>query len=322
MLQKSLEVHLAPPEISYTPYYYSMGELILCTEISIPGLNVISPQEILNQELISVHFGTVSEQGLENPTQKGFTYQRNATDFWLAIPSIARFLVSQGKSITIDPTKGIDEDSLRVFLFSTCFEILLRQRQIIVLPGFAFHYQQYAIAFLGNTDAGLSVLQKLFFTENYSFLANNFFTLTAQGMTLPGFAHMEFWFPVADSLNLPKDTLKILRPGVKKYLLAPSESSPKYSLPLRFLYTLKQHKHPDLAFTTIDQTQKAHYLQSLPESNTLSAYCWPNSPIPAEVLNNLQIICLHLPGSGLTLHQLIDVLKNDFIERGACHVHY
>lgn len=293
-------------------YYYSAYNLAVQSALQLSALpEIFSPGE----PDITISYGLVSKEGLVCPTHKGFTYQKNETAFWLNIPSIARFLVSNGDHIIIDPIEDIDEDSVQVFLFGPCMEALLRQRQITILPGYALQMGDNGIAFAGNTGLGYSLLQGLWYKRGYCFSGGNFIALNHHGEVLPGTAQLEFWPAVIENLKLERNIKKTIRPNSKKQVIFLDKNCFQHPVPLKILYIMKTHHHPEVLFTPCSSEQKYAQMQQLLAGN--------NSPPFNNFMSksNIPIVIIHLPKAGLTLQQLAECMENDISERGHSHVH-
>jgi hypothetical protein len=303
-------------------YYYSVYDFIVQSELFLPTLGVISHQSnAINP--ITISYGAVSNHGLAAPTQQGFTYQATNTDFWLNIPFIARFLVSNGQQITIEPNERADEDSIHTFLFSTCIEVLLRQRQKILLSGYALKMSESGVALLGDSSKGASMLQNLFYKRGHSFLTSNFLALNDEGFILPGIAQIEAHTQIVSALKIETDNLQKIRPGIEKYVIPLKQQYHSQPLPLRVIYTLKMHQKSDIIFTTIDNDFKIEYLRQLMPINTLPIELW-GSPYDhlsnTKLLDHIDIICIHLPATGLKLPQIADAIETDVHARGSHYV--
>lgn len=302
-------------------FYYSAYNLVIQSPVTLPLLSVAFPEATMAD--ITIRYDLVSPKGLLDPLNQGVTYQATGTEFWLHLPSIGRFLVSHGQDIIICPADGIDEDSIRAFLLSTCFEILLRQRQLIVMQGYVLKRANYGVAFSGAMGKGQSLLQGLFYKRKQAFLASNFFALNHDAMVLPGMTQLEFWPSVISALGLTTDSLKTLRPRIKKYILPLEQRYYAKSLPLHVLYTWKMHQHRDILFSELDASNKQPYLQQLLQANTLSAtLCQDKNAqqVALERLQHIEIVCIHVPETGLKLPQLADSIERDLERRGHCYV--
>lgn len=300
-------------------YMYSIANLGVQSELLLPTLAVStanSPIDSLGH--VSIIYGLVCQNGLNNPTHQGFNYQTTSTEFWLNIPSIARFQVSKGEQIIIDPVDGIDDESIRTFLLSICIEVLLRQRYHLVASGFALKFRNYGVGFVSNLSSGLAILQGLFYKQGFSFLGSNFFALNSIGEVVPGVGQLEFWPSSATTLGLDTKTLKILRPGIEKYVLPLEEQYYSKPLPLKTIYTIKMNKQSEITFSPMDEADKIPYLQEIAKTNSIFADLWDDiNPrlLQSDIANNIQMVTIYLPIVGLKLRQVIDLIENDLVER-------
>ena len=299
-------------------YFYSVYNLIIQSELLLTNLPPVSAGNESKQ--VTISYGRVRKEDLPTPVHQGFLYQATSTYFWLNIPSVAQFLISNGQSIIIDPIDGIDEDSIRAFLYAICLEMLLRQRQLIVLSGYALQMGECGIAFLGGTGHATSLRQGLFYKRGYSFLADGFVALNNQGIILPGVAQINFWPSVVATLKLDVEELKTLRPNNEKLVLPLKEQYCSSPFPLKIIYTIKTHQQPDLFFSKVDKPQKLDYLQQLSGLNNSASCFESNRTLSSEVFNNIQMICIHLPATGLKLQLIADSIENNLNERGHNYV--
>jgi len=298
---------------------------VIQSQLILPSFQVLPAGYFLENagHQITIFFGSVSQKGLSQPLNQGLTYQATATEFWLNIPFMARFLVSNGQNIIIDPVPGIDEESIRVFLLSTCLEVLLKQRQMTVIQGYALKLNDQGVVFAGNLGTGQSMLQGLLYKRGHIFLSGNFFALNNQGYILPGVAQLEFWQPVVSALGFAEQSLKMLRPNINKYIIPLEEQYYAKPLPLKVIYTWKTHQQGDIIFSPIDDANKKQYLQQLIKANNLPVGLWPeqhDNLCNSAVLDAIQIVCIQLPIKGLKLQQLVDSIENDLVERGHYYV--
>jgi hypothetical protein len=292
-------------------YCYSLYNFVVQSELPLLAPHHASTTNNIND--VTISYGRVSKAGIANPVHQGFAYQASRTACWLNVPPVARFLVSNGQSIVIDPVRGADEDSILAFLFNTCLEVLLRQRQLTVIPGYALKMDNYGISFLGGSGLGQSMLQGLLYKQGYSFLAGNFIAFNDQGDMLPGIPQLEYWPTVISALKLENNVIKQLRPNIKKCVIPLEQQYHASPLRPKIMYTLKMHQQGDVLFTELHHENKLSYLQQLLAVNNLPVELWSTLP---DLFNTIQMICIHLPMAELKLQHLADCIKQDVIERG------
>lgn len=300
-----------------------MYDLFIQSQLLLPNVQIAVSRafetKIVDQ--VSIVFGEISLDGLSNPSIKGACYQISTTDFWLNVPSVARFLVTNGQQIVIDPNLGVDEDSIRAFLFNVCFEVLLKQRQHLVIPGYALKLGASGAAFLGAPGPGYYMLLGEFVKRRYSVLGGNFFALTVAGNILPGMAQIELWPHIAYQLGFDLHALKQIRPEVTKCII-PLEQDFSDAVPLDYIYILRTHKQNELFISSIDGPQKIDYLRSYMKENRLTELRGDDNSLEhfIKIVNQAELICLNLPSTGLKLRNLADSIENDLAERRRNHV--
>lgn len=228
------------------------------SEISLPYVPLY-PDSLPDKSSVYISFGEVSLDGLSLAQRVYPLYQINQQQYWLNIPGVARFLIQNGKEIIITPTATTDEKTLQTFLFHVCFAILLKQQNHVVMPGFAFQYENIAFSFCLSSHTAASLLPLLFAKEHYALLSALFFALDNKVSVLPGLAHFELSPSLAKHVNYPcNDALKI-RPESDLYRY-PAKTYCEQSLPFKAMYFLVPSKEEQVSFSPLDKAQKILFL--------------------------------------------------------------
>lgn len=301
-------------------YFYSVYDLIIQSPLLLPSLTVASPIASAQAQVV-IEYGVVCDTGLKEPVNQGFTYQANENEFWLNIPAVARFLVSHGHHIMIDPLPSVDEDSIRTFLLSTCMEVLLKQRGLLLMPGYALQIGELGVAFAG-IGVGQTMLQGLFYKRGFSFISSNFFVLDNQGHALPGPAQLDLGPQVLTALKMDLDTFTPVRPGIKKYKVPLDTQYVAHPIPLQVIYTLKMHQQSEVLFETMDTITKKNTVQQLAKINQTSLDVWYGSDerLPdITAMQAIDLVSIHLPLTGLKLPDVASLIEQDILTRGLHH---
>jgi hypothetical protein len=177
----------------------TLPELLPCLNTSVPDVHI--------------RFGSVRTDGLPHGEQLGPFLWVAAETLWLQIPHIARFLITQGNEIIIDPEIDIDEDSIRVFLLGPVIGALLFQRGYLVLHGNAIRIGDQCMVCVGHSGVGKSTLAAGFMQRGYDILADDVVPVDEFCQALPGFPRIKLWQDVADKLAINTTDLRRLRPA-------------------------------------------------------------------------------------------------------------
>src|SRR3990167_11116148 len=245
--------------MSFIMYTYYAFAIKINSELAFPELLVCSNSALSD---VTIKYGEVSPLGLDSPHQsKGLFYQASASALWLSVPSVARFLITSGNQIIIDPVEGIDDDSLRVFILVSCIGALLMQRDLFLLHGNAIKMGDHCISFVGHSGAGKSTLSGAFFKRGYSILADDVCAVNANGQVVPSFPQIKLWFDAAKHLNIDTQALRKIRPLIEKFAVPLAQQFHQDALPLRLVYILHAHNKDEFKFTPITGMHKLQPLR-------------------------------------------------------------
>jgi hypothetical protein len=218
---------------------FSTYDLTIDSELAMPEL---LPGRHTGVPDVHIRLGSVPVDGLPQGKQLGPFLWVAAETLWLEIPHIARFLISQGNEIIIDPEPGIDEDSVRVFLLGPVIGALLFQRGYLVLHGNAIRIGDQCMVCVGHSGVGKSTLAAGFMQRGYDILADDVVPVDELCRVLPGFPRIKLWQDVADKLAINTTDLTPLRPNTLRfnYPLGPRFSD--QALPIRWVYIIGTDK--------------------------------------------------------------------------------
>src|SRR5689334_20263902 len=121
----------------------------------------------------------------------------------LVVPDVARFRISGGKSITVEPERAVPEGNVRLYLLGSAFGALLHQRGLLPLHANAVEIDGMAVAFMGESGAGKSTLAAWFHDRGHRVLADDVCVVhsTASGSPVisSGLPRLRLW---AEALEL------------------------------------------------------------------------------------------------------------------------
>ena len=293
---------------------YTCYGLNIASELALPELLVWPTDREPGPADVEITLGTVSANGLNHAQQLGPFLWVTDDALWLQVPEVARFLISDGQRITIDPTPGIDEDSIRVFLLGSALGALLFQRGYLVLHGNAIRIGDQCMICVGHSGAGKSTLAAGFLQRGYEILADDVVPVDETGAALPGFPRIKLWQDTATRLGIDTAGLRRIRPQTEKFHYPLHERFTDRPLPIRWVYILNKHHEPDIRLDTIRGLQRFTPLRN----NTYRVRFMEGMPLKSHHLQRCGLLAgrIHLarvtrPDHGFDLDRLIDRILAD-----------
>ncbi len=269
---------------------------------------------------IRIAFSTVSPNGLiEPPSLKTAFYQATSTEFWLHVPQVARFLITNGDQIHIDPMPESDEDSIRLFVLGSCMGALLMQRQLLLLHGNAIKIGSQCVSFIGDSGAGKSTLSGAFFKRGYSILADDVCAINHVGEVLPSFPQIKLWADAAKQLIINTQPLKKIRPTLDKFAVPLRQQFHNKATPLKMVYLLETHHQKEISMTTLEGMEKCHALQhhvyrkQYLSNRAREHLCFKQCMMLAS---KVELVRITRPVNEFKLDTLLNQIKTDLMTRG------
>lgn len=300
-------------------YNYRVFDLTIQSELPFRELLPHSNTE-QDASQIRIAFSTVSPHGLlESPSLKTAFYQPTSTEFWLHVPQVARFLITNGDQIHIDPMPESDEDSIRLFVLGSCMGALLMQRQLLLLHGNAIKIGNQCVSFIGNSGAGKSTLSAAFFKRGYSILADDICAINNVGEVLPSFPQIKLWADAAMQLMINTRILKKVRPNVDKFAVPLRQQFHNKPTPLKMVYLLETHHEKEISMMTLEGMEKCHALQhhvyrkQYLSNRAREHLCFKQCMQLASII---EFVRIRRPIDGFTLDEMINKIKLDLMKRG------
>jgi hypothetical protein len=255
---------------------------------------------------------------LEQPHFRGVCFQAAPGEFLLQVPGIARYLVRDGRQVTIDRAPAADDATVRVFLLNTVLGALLQQRGRLVLHGSAIATERGAILLVGPSASGKSTLAAEFWRRGYRVLADELCALDVDpgGARLwPAPGHLKLWADALEMLGIPTEGLARVRPGLEKYDL-PVNGSPTQPVPVVGAYSLAASNTSERALATLAGFDKFRTLTN----NTFRLRFLKGMQLQGQHFQQIQALVKHVrvarldhPRSLTLLPELADLVQKDCV---------
>jgi len=182
-------------------YFYHLCGINLASEIELPELRAMRADSIQSPD---VEFLIGKAEEIAEPSFSSGHYQFGGEhDFWHAIPGCARFRISDGKRILIEPDPAASEVHVRSILIGQLQAVLWFQRGQLALHASAVLHAGRAICISGVSGAGKSVLTALLAERGNPVLADDICVLGTnreRAEVLPGYASLRLWDDIADQI--------------------------------------------------------------------------------------------------------------------------
>jgi hypothetical protein len=184
---------------------------------------------------------------LDDAGASGPTWQMTDRRLLLSIPGIARFLLTAGEHILVEPESDARLGDIPVFLVGTALGLLLHQRGSVVLHASAVEADGKAILFCGPSGAGKSTLAAALADRGYPLLADDLCVLSIdeRGVPLahPDGGRLKLWARAVEALGAGERRGAPVRSMLGKYYVEPPAVAGG-PLPVARIYQLREARGP------------------------------------------------------------------------------
>lgn len=240
-------------------YRYTVFELIVESELEIPEL----PSS--NELKSDVHIYFSNLQAMKHEIASDQFYRLEEERFILDVPKVARYQVSSGKRIDVDPENGAAIESVKLFLLGSCMGVLLHQRSILPMHGSVITDGKTGILLTGHSGAGKSTTAHHFLAKGYRLITDDVaatrFTDT-EAIVAPAYGHQKLWEDVLQSSNIEYKRVNREVDGRTKYTVNREQQFLDSSVPLRLIVELIPAEVEHLKDETVTGIEKIRTLMS------------------------------------------------------------
>ena len=170
-------------------FQYSVFGLQIRSEIELPEL---FPADFTERADVSIELRPIPA-----PIDPSSNYFVNGEDAWLTIEEVARFWISGGSRIYLQPEPGAFMPNVRLYLLGSAMGLLLHQRGSLPLHANAVEIDGRAFAFIGRSGAGKSTLAAAFHDRGFRVIADDVcvvqFDNGGTAFACPGIPRLRLW---------------------------------------------------------------------------------------------------------------------------------
>ena len=181
-----------------TSYDYSVFGLHVRSELQLPELLELLEANSSARPQVAVRIGKVPDAPAAGPGP-------HLTDggLLLVIPEVARYFVTGGAEIVVEPHPGVPNSNVRLFLLGSAMGALLHQRGLLPLHANAVEVGGRAFAFMGKSGAGKSTLAASFHDRGFRIVADDVcvvgFDEGGRPQVRPGISRLRLWREALDA---------------------------------------------------------------------------------------------------------------------------
>ena len=173
--------------------------------------------------------------------------------FVLNVDGVARYLVTGGCDVAVEPRGGDDRD-VGHFLAGPVFVALLQQRGVVAFRASAVATEAGAVLFAGGSGVGKSALLAALVARGHAMLADVATAVVPDGSgrpeALPAFPRIHLWADALDALGWRGQAGETVRVGVEKYPV-PAQRFHAAPAPVRAVYVLGAHNRDGIELAPV-----------------------------------------------------------------------
>ena len=294
-------------------YHYYVFGLHIASSIHFPEMALREgPPDVC------IQYGQ-TPRDLVNPKISGVRYQAGPGEFLLQVDHVARYYVTNGNNIVIEPLEQANDQEVLLFLMGSAMGALLHQRKILPLHGSAIEVNGESIIFLGPSGIGKSTIAACFLKHGYGFLADDVCAVTVndgRGYVIPGFPKLKLWADSLQQIKIKTKNLQSVRGdrNIEKYFL-PVDSINDSPVPVRMIFILERTNTQKIDVLPIKGMQKIDavmantyrlpFLEGLGCKKTHFMQC-------AAIAGKTKVNCVMRPKKPFSPDKLMHILDKEF----------
>ena len=157
-----------------------------------------------------------------------------------SIPGVAKFLISNGTKILVEPESGINESILSPYILGSAMAVLLQQRGLLVLHASCVIVNDVAVAFLGNSGDGKSTICSAFHSQGYRILTDDVMAIDVEDniKVIPSIPEIKLRSDSSNSLGYQAGNLSPLHPITQKKIYKIESGFSNDPIALKKIYLL------------------------------------------------------------------------------------
>ncbi|GAB4303355.1 MAG: hypothetical protein Kow0068_25700 [Marinilabiliales bacterium] len=292
-------------------YFYRAFGLGISSEIELPEL--ISSDS--GNDVIIVTGKTPDK--LESPIKTGIRYEAAENQFLLTVDNVARYYVTNGKQIIVEPYNNNDMASIRLFLLGSAFGALIIQRNLIPMHASSVKIKNFAVLFSGISGVGKSTIAAGFYKRNYTVLDDDVSVVNIINdipNVVPGYPQIKLWADVLNHFDeMPENLIKV-RSNIKKFCYK-IKNFDNHQYPIKYIFILQTKNSGNIEIKKLkgidkfnvlrNNTYRVQFIEGLDKQKV-------HFKTLEKMARNCKIYTVKRPRTGFLLDALIDNILKTF----------
>lgn len=258
---------------------YTAFGLSIRSELELSGLEEQADVSVPGVPDVTIVNGKVPES-LDNPVQAFRAFQAKPGQFLFSLKGVARYLVTDGREITVERMPGKSDGEVGVHLLCSVFGAMFHQRGLLPLHASAVKVGERCALFTGTSGAGKSTTAAALLKRGYELHADDLCVVwnsrkSEEGLPLvyPAFPQMKLWKDTMESEGLDCAEHAKLLADREKYLVQRRDRFNRKPLPIGKVYVLCKDSSEEIAMeeirgmekfkTLVECTYRVEYLEGL-----------------------------------------------------------
>jgi hypothetical protein len=267
---------------------------------------------------VLIREGSVPE-ALENPKTVGVRFQAKPGHFLLKVDNTAKYLVSEGRRVTIETFPGVEEKDIRLFLLGSAFGALIHQQGLLPLHASAIDVNGQCVMFCGTSGSGKSTLAKAFIRRGYHLHTDDVCVVSTgkngTPITFPGYPQLKLWEDALEKIGIEAASYTRVRQVVDKFAVPVNDRFNHNPLPIKRIYILSPWNKGGIEVSEIIGMKKFNLLKN--QTYRFRFVAGLEREVShfksAGVLGNqVPLLSVRRPHSLFLLDELANILETDF----------
>ena len=264
---------------------------------------------------VTVRFGTVPRElpAAGGRCTRGKFWEARRDALLMHYEGVARYLVTAGRDVLVEPWGGSDEDVAAIFA-GTPLTALLQQRGMATLHAAAVRTEAGAALLLGRSGDGKSSLAAALVERGYALIADDVTAVVlndSAATALPGLAGLRLWKHTLNEMQIAHRVRSRVRGSLEKYWVETPLSCSE-PLPVSAVFVLSSHNRPDIRMESLPRgdafgmlTEHAHRRRVMDAMGQRPAHFRAATAIARDV----PVTCVTRPSYPFLLEELADQVE-------------